>query len=208
MSEKDIEQLRSRYAREAMDLLERTGEEVTRARLAIEMKVARARIETIFPEESDLLEAITAEWFAPKIAVMDEVMASGLPARRKMYEFFARRFVLLRQNFKDDPGSFRLYVELGERYFEYAQSYIDLGDHYLCELVAEAQADGHLGGLEVDFAMSVINQMVLGYIQPYLIAMIGDRLSETKLAHIVDAIFDGLDASDGGARGTGLLRPT
>ena len=208
MSEKDIEQLRSRYAREAMDLLERTGEEVTRARLAIEMKVARARIETIFPEESDLLEAITAEWFAPKIAVMDEVMASGLPARRKMYEFFARRFVLLRQNFKDDPGSFRLYVELGERYFDYAQSYIDLGDHYLCELVAEAQADGHLGGLEVDFAMSVINQMVLGYIQPYLIAMIGDRLSETKLAHIVDAIFDGLDASDGGARGTGLLRPT
>ena len=208
MSEKDIEQLRSRYAREAMDLLERTGEEVTRARLAIEMKVARARIETIFPEESDLLEAITAEWFAPKIAVMDEVMASGLPARRKMYEFFARRFVLLRQNFKDDPGSFRLYVELGERYFDYAQSYIDLGDHYLCELVAEAQADGHLDGLEVDFAMSVINQMVLGYIQPYLIAMIGDRLSETKLAHIVDAIFDGLDASDGGARGTGLLRPT
>ena len=208
MSEKDIEQLRSRFARDAMELMERTGEEVTRTRLAAELKIARARIEGVFPEESDLLEAITAEWFAPKIAVMDEVMASGLPPRRKMYEFIARRFVLLRRNFEEDPATFRLYVEMGERYFEYAQSYIDLGDHYLCELIAEAQADGYLGGMDVDFARSVINQMVLCYIQPYLIAMIGDRLSEDKLAHIVDAIFGGLDANDGGARGSSQLQPT
>ncbi|EDL49563.1 hypothetical protein [Erythrobacter sp. SD-21] len=206
MSEKDIDQMRSRFAREAMALMERTGEEVTRTRLAAEFKIARARIEAVFPEESDLLEAITAEWFAPKIAVMDEVMASGLPPRRKMYEFFARRFVLLRQNFEEDPATFRLYVEMGERYFEYAQSYIDLGDHYLCELIAEAQADGHLTGMDVDFARSVINQMVLCYIQPYLIAMIGERLSEDKLAHIVDAIFDGLDAKDGGAGGSSQLQ--
>ena len=208
MSEKDIEQMRSRFAREAMALMERTGEEVTRTRLAAELKIARARLDAVFPEESDLLEAITAEWFAPKIAVMDEVMASGLPPRRKMYEFIARRFVLLRRNFEEDPATFRLYVEMGERYFEYAQSYIDLGDHYLCELIAEAQADGHLAGMDVDFARSVINQMVLCYIQPYLIAMIGERLSEDKLAHIVDAIFDGLDAEDGGARGTSQLHPT
>ena len=205
MSENDIRQLRQRFAREAMGLLERTGEEVTRSRLAAELNVARARMEAVFPEEADLLDAITAEWFAPKIAVMDEVMASTLPPRRKMYEFFARRFTLLRQNFQDDPATFRLYVEMGERYFEYAQSYVDLGDHYLCELIAEAQADGHLAGMDVEFARSVINQMVLSYIQPYLIAMISDRLSEDKLAHIVDAIFDGLDAKDRGARGTGKL---
>ena len=53
-----------------------------------------------------------------------------------MYELFARRFLLLRDNFKNDPASFKLYVEMGERYFEYAQSYIDLADHYLCELIA------------------------------------------------------------------------
>ncbi|MEC8759067.1 MAG: sugar phosphate nucleotidyltransferase [Bacteroidota bacterium] len=53
----------------------------------------------------DLLEAVTAEWFAPKLAVMDEVMASDLPPPRKMYEFFARRFILLRQNFRDDPAT-------------------------------------------------------------------------------------------------------
>ncbi len=206
MSENEIDELRSRFAREAMALIERTGEEVSRTRLAAELGIARARIDTVFPGEGDLLEAVTAEWFAPKLAVMDEVMASGLPPRRKMYEFFARRFRLLRQNYRDDPATFNLYVEMGERYFEYARSYIDLADHYLCELIAEAQAEGFLEGLEVDTAMSLINQMVICYLQPYMIAMIDERLSEEKLALIVGAIFDGLDAQDGGARGTQDIR--
>ena len=202
MSEEEIDQMRSRFAREAMALMERTGEEVTRMRLAAELRVARSRIDAVFPEDGDLFDAITAEWFAPYIEIMDEVMASGLPPRRKMYEFFARRFVVLKQNFQDDPAVFRLYIEMGERYFEYAQSYIDLGDHYLCEIIAEAQAEGHLKDIDVDFARSVINQIVSTYLQPYSIAMLGERLTEEKLAHIVDAIFDGLVAADGGARST------
>ena len=187
-------------------LMERRGEEVTRTKLAAELGVARARLDAVFPEEGDLLEAVTGEWFAPKLAVMDEVMASGLPPRRKMYEFIARRFLLLRQNYLDDPATFNLYVEMGERYFEYARSYIDLADHYLCELIAEAQAEGYLQGLEVDSALSLINQMVNCYLQPYMIAMIDERLSEEKLALIVGAIFSGLDAKDGGARGTEDIR--
>ena len=206
MSENEIDELRRRFAREAMALMERKGEEVSRTRLAAELGIARARIDAVFPEESDLLEAVTAEWFAPKLAVMDEVMASDLPPPRKMYEFFARRFILLRQNFRDDPATFNLYVEMGERYFDYARSYIDLADHYLCELIAEAQADGYLEGLEVDMAMSMINQMVSCYLQPYMIAMIEDKLSEEKLALIVGAIFSGLNAKDGGARGTEDIR--
>ena len=70
------------------------------------------------------------------------------------------------------------------------------------EALAEAQAEGHLEGMDVDFARSVVNQMVATYLMPYHIAMLGDRLSEDKLAHIVDAIFDGLVAKDGGARST------
>jgi hypothetical protein len=202
VSEDEIDQMRSRFAREAMALMERTGEEISRVRLAAELRIARSRIDAVFPEDGDLFDAITAEWFAPYIAIMDEVMASRLPPRRKMYEFFARRFLLLKQNFKDDPAAFRLYIEMGERYFEYAESYIDLGDHYLCEIIAEAQAEGHLKDMDVDFARSVINQIVSTYLQPYSIAMLGDRLSEEKLAHIVDAIFDGLVAKDGGARST------
>ena len=207
MSENEIEELRSRFAREAMAIMERRGEEVNRAKLASELNIARTRVETVVPEEADLLEAVTGEWFAPKLAVMDEVMATDLPPRRKMYEFFARRFLLLRDNFKNDPASFKLYVEMGERYFEYAQSYIDLADHYLCELIAQAQAEGHFAGLEINQALSLINQAVLCYIQPYLIAMIDERLTEAKLAALIDALFDGLHARDSDSRGMGSIGP-
>ena len=44
------------------------------------------------------------------------------------------------------------------------------------------------------------------YIHPYLIALVGERLGEDKLADIIDAIFDGLVAADGGSRGTGKIR--
>lgn len=206
MSEEDIDALRQRFAREAMALLERKGEEVNRAKLAAELGIARARIDLAFPEETDLLAAVTDEWFAPKLAVMDEVMATDLPPRRKMYEFFARRFILMRDNYRRDPATFNLYVEMGERYFAFAQSYIDLADHYLCELIAQAQAEGYFEGLEINTALSLINQTVLCYLQPYLIAMIDARLTEDKLAHIVDALFDGLSAADRGASGKRGLR--
>ncbi len=201
MSQDEIDELRSRFARDAMAIMERRGEEITRSRLASELNVTRSRVEAVFPEEADFYDAIVAEWFKPKLAVMDEVMATELPVRRKMYEFFARRFQLLREDFQRDPATFRLYVEMGERYFEYAQSYIDLADHYLCELIAQAQADGYFEGLEINRAMSLINQAVLCYIQPYLIAMIDERLSEGKLAELIDALFEGLRQREVDARG-------
>lgn len=206
MSEEEILQERERFTRVAMEMMERTGEEVNRGKLATELGISRARIEQVFPEDNDLREAITEAWFAPKLAVMDEVMASDLPPRRKMYEFFARRFVLQRENFRSDPATFNFYVELGVAYFEYARSYIDLADHYTCELIAEAQAEGYLQGLEISMALSLINQMVVCYIQPYHIAMLDDRLSEEKLAHIIDTIFDGMSAEDRGASGVNSLR--
>lgn len=205
MSEEELEQERRRVARAAMALMERRAEEVTKPVLVAELRMSRARIDQLFPEDEDLLEAVTAEWFAPKLALLDEVMASDLPPRRKMYEFFARRFILMRDQYNDDPASFQLYVEMGERYFRYAEPYIDLADHYLCELIAEAQAEGHFDGLTLNDALSLINQAVICYIQPYLIAMLGKRQSEEKLARLIDALFDGLSAKERGARSiTGL----
>ncbi len=206
MSEEELAEERTRFTRKAMELMERSGKEVSRGKLAAELGVSRARVDQVFPEDNDLFEAITGEWFAPKLAVMDEVMAGDLPPRRKMYEFFARRFVLMRQNYRDDPATFRLYVELGQAYFEYARSYIDLADHYTCELIAEAQAEGFMQGLEINQALSLINQMVNCYLQPLMIAMLEDRLTEEKLAQIVDTIFDGLSSEDRGAKGVDSLR--
>lgn len=199
VSEEEIIEERRRLARKAMEMLERSGEEATREKLAAEMGIARTRVTEIFPEKSDLREAVTAEWFAPKLALIDEVMASDLPPRRKMYEFFARRFLLLRSDFHSNPSSFRIYVEMGENYFEHARSYIDLADHFTCELIAEAQAEGYMPGLEINEALSLINQTVVCYIQPYLVALLDDRLSDEKLARIIDALFDGLSGEDRGA---------
>ena len=44
MSDDDIQELRSRFAREAMRLMERRGEEVTRTKLAAELGVAPAAL--------------------------------------------------------------------------------------------------------------------------------------------------------------------
>ena len=190
----------------AMKTIARTGEATTRAALAKEARMPRARIDTIFATDDALFDAILEEWYAPDIAIMEEVIASDLPIRRKFYEFFARRFLREQERYRKDPATFAVYCEIGTDKFENVRGYIDLADHYLCELIAEAQAEGYLKGLEVDTAMSIINQMVSCYLQPYLIAVVDDRLSEEKLGLIVGAIFDGLDSRDGGARGTQDIR--
>ena len=64
-------------------------------------------------------------------------------------------------------------------------------------LIAEAQAEGYLKGLEVDTAMSIINQMVSCYLQPYLIAVVDDRLSEEKHARGKIILTPGEDGDDG-----------
>ena len=93
MTQDDLKQERGKLVKLAMELVERRGTEVTRLMLANESQLARSRIDHIFPEEADLFDAIVEDWYAPDIAIMEEVVASGLPIQRKFFEFFARRFV-------------------------------------------------------------------------------------------------------------------
>lgn len=196
---------RERLAQLAFDLIRRRVVEITPDMLAAEAGISRHRLEVIFPDEGTIFDAVTELWFRPLTAIMEEVLASNLPPNRKMYEFFARRFVHLRQIHRDDPAFFRLICELGTRHFERVRSYVDLADHYLCELIAEAQHEGYFEGLDIDRTLSLINQTVICYTMPDLLPMIEPRLSENKLAAIVDTLFAGLCAKDGGAGGlTGL----
>ena len=48
--------------------------------------------------------------------------------------------------------------------------------------------------------------MISAYVNIALMVMIMDKLSEAKLARIVDTIFDGLSAEDRGAIGVQGLR--
>ena len=126
---------------------------------------------------------------------------------RKMYEFFRQRFVISRQRWRDDPENFTMICEMGAANFERVRSYVDLADHYLCEVIVQAQADGYFSGLEIDETLSLINQMVSNYTIPDSLIYLGDKLNEEKLARIVDTIFIGLSREAGDeAKGINTIR--
>ena len=197
---------RSRLVKLAMRLIEQRGGEVTRAAIAAAAGISRARVDVVFSEESDVFDGVVEMWFAEPTAIMEEVLASDLPPNRKMYEFFARRFRLQRARYRADPAAFKVYCELGSTQFERVRSYIDLADHYLCELIAQAQAEGAFEGLAIDEALSLINQMTHTYTMAEILTYLDERLSEEKLGRIIDTLFAGLSAADGGARGVKGLR--
>ena len=185
---------------------QRGGQALTMNELAARAGLSPTHLGRHFESKDALLEAIAEHRFRPMVAIMDDVMASDLPARRKMFEFFARRFVRLRETYLADPAAFQMYIEIGQEHFELVRSYVDLGDHYLGEIIGEAMGEGYFAGLGVDEAISLVNQMCTLYVNLGAMIYVIDRLSEDKLARIIDAVFDGLSAQDRGAKSLSGLR--
>lgn len=203
----DIEAMQARLVEVTCALIEeRGGQALTMQEVAVRAGMSPAQVLRYFESREALLEAVAEYWFRPKVAIMEAVIASDLPPRRKMYEFFAQRFVMMRDAYLADPAAHEMYVELGNEYFEQVRSYVDLADHYLSMIIAEAMGEGFFAGLDIDMALSLINQMVQPYCNIGLMNTRMDRLSEEKLARIVDAMFDGLSAQDRGAKGVTGLR--
>ncbi len=146
-----------------------------------------------FENKEALLEAAAEKWFAEKVRIMEEVVNLDLSARDKMFAFFARRFAVMVAQYEAEPKLYESYLEIGSLYFEVVRGYVDLGDHYLSMIVAEAMEQGYFSGLSIDEAVSLVNQMVQPYCNPEAIIKIGtNRLNEGKLGMIIDAIFVGL----------------
>jgi len=198
---------RTRIANLTLDLVNERGAEVTYATAMAESGLSRGRFEQVFEDYDDMFDAIAQLWFDPHMKAMEEVMATDLPPTRKMYEFFRRRFVITQERFAADPEFFTMISEMGAANFERVRSYVDLADHYLCELIVQAQADGYFAGLEIDQALSLINQMTTCYTMPDAIIYLGDKLTDEKLAQIVDTLFIGLSGETGTeARGVNTIR--
>ncbi len=203
----DIDAGRRQLVELVIEMIEERGTStVTMTEIAARANMSPASLYRYFESKDALVEAVAGHWFQPKVAIMEEVVASDLPPRRKMFEFFARRFALMKAEWDRDPLAFATYVELGNENFELIRSYIDLGDHYLAEIIGEAMADGHFAGLEIDEALSLINQMVNVYVNIGAMENLMPRLSTDKLARIIDAVFDGLSAADRGAKSVSGLR--
>lgn len=171
---------------------QRGATSVTLAELAAVAGMSPSNIYRFFENKEALFEAAAERWFAPKIRVMEEVADSNLPIRQKLYDFFARRFVMMRDNHAEDPALFDSYMELGDEHFEIIRGYIDLGDHYLAMIVAEAMEEGYFKTLSIDRAVSLINLMVQPFCNPSLMAMLAHSVSEEKLALVIDSILEGL----------------
>jgi AcrR family transcriptional regulator len=203
----DIDAGRQQLVELAITLIEERGTSaMTMSEIAARAGMSPASLYRYFENKEALVEAVAEYWFQPKVTIMEEVVSSDLPPRRKMYEFFARRFALMKTEWERDPVAFSTYIELGRENFEIVRSYVDLGDHYLAEIIGEAMAEGHFAGLSVDEALSLINQMVSVYVNIGAMELIMPKLTTDKLAMIVDAVFDGLSATDRGAKSVSGLR--
>ena len=190
-----------------VELIEERGTSAfTMTELAARANMSPANLYRYFESKEALIEAVAEHWFQPKIAIMEDVIASDLDPRRKMYEFYARRFARMKAEWERDPVIFANYVEHGKEHFELVRSYVDLGDHYLAMIIGEAMAEGYFAGLSIDEAISLINQMTGLYVNIGAMEPIMHKLSTDKLARIVDAVFDGLSAVDRGAKGVSGLR--
>lgn len=207
LSDETRTQERARIAGMVLDLVKERGTEISFATAQIESGLSRSRFEWVFEDYDDLFDAIAAVWLAPHMKAMEEVLAADLPPIRKMYEFFRQRFVISRDRWRADPANFTMICEMGAANFERVRSYVDLADHYLCEVIVQAQADGYFAGLEIDETLSLINQMISNYTLPDSLIYLGDKLSEEKLARIIDTIFIGLSKEAGGeAKGVNTIR--
>ncbi|MEL7198083.1 MAG: hypothetical protein AAGL10_07185 [Pseudomonadota bacterium] len=207
LSDQDRQLERTRIARLVLDLIKTRGTEVPLSVAVSESGLSRGRFDQIFADYDDLFDSVAQEWLGPHIAVMEEVVGLDLPSNRKMYEFFRRRFEISRDRWRDDPEYFAIVCEMGATNFERVRSYVDLADHYLSEIIVQSQADGYFAGLEIDEALSLINQMISNYTLPDNLLYLGDRLTEAKLARIVDTIFTGLSGEAGeGAAGVNTLK--
>jgi len=161
--------------------------------LAAAAGMSPSNLYRFFDNKEALLEAVAERFFAEKVRIMVEVAESDLPVRDKMYQYFARRYLAIVEQYEAEPDLLKSYLEIGQQYFEVVRGYVDLGDHYLSIIVAEAMEQGYFEGLSIDEAVSLINQMVQCYTNPDILFRVGTtKLSVTKLAMIVDAVFLGL----------------
>lgn len=190
----DIDAGRSALLEVVDDLVRRRGSvEISMTDLAAAAGMSPSNLYRFFDNKEALLEAVAERFFAEKIRIMVEVTESDLPVQDKMYQYFARRYLAMVAQYQAEPDLLKSYLEIGRQYFEVVQGYVDLGDHYLSLIVAEAMEQGYFDGLSIDETGSLINQMVQCYTNPEALFYVGTaKLRVEKLATIVETIFRGL----------------
>lgn len=155
--------------------------------------MSQSNVYRFFPSKEALLEASVERWFRPFNLIMEEVVESDLPPREKLYQFFARRFAEKRNRYEDDPEYFMACMALGDEYRDVIMSYVDLADHYMATILAEAISDGEFRGMTIDELISPVNLMIAPFLDPKLIPQY-ESATMDSLRIAVNTLFNGLSA--------------
>lgn len=149
-----------------------------------------------FENKDALAEAMAGEWFADLLVIMENLVAADIPVEKKLYRFFAERLVLKRARYEQDPELFESYMELGDEHFEVIKGYVDLADHYMASILAEAMEAGYFKGLELDAVVSLVNTMMQPFCNPNLMMQMMHLATEERLQMVIATILGGLHAQE------------
>jgi len=155
--------------------------------------MSQSNVYRFFPNKEALFEAFAERWFSELNENMEMVVESDLPPREKLYQFFAQRFVVKRARYEEDPDYFLACMALGDEHHDVVMSYVDLADHYMATILAEAISDGEFPGMTIDGLMSPVNLMLAPFCDPKLIPQYESATIE-NLRIAVNTLFNGLSA--------------
>ena len=193
--ETDIAATRSRIIAAADQMIQDKGAiSFTMTDLATAVGMSPSNLYRFFENKDALAEAMAGEWFADLEIIMEELVSANIPVEEKLYQFFARRLVVKRARFEDDPGLFESYMELGDEHFEVIKGYVDLADHYMATILAEAMEKGYFKGLELDSVVSLVNTMMQPFCNPKLMMQMMHLATEERLRIVTNTILNGLRA--------------
>ena len=195
--ETDIEAGREKLIQIAEAIIrERGAINFTITDLAAEAGMSQSNVYRFFENKDALAEAMAGRWFAELITIIEKLVEEDIPVEQKLYEFFARRLIIKRSRFEEDPDLFRSYMELGRQHFEVVRGYVDLTDHYMAIILAEAMEEGYFEGLELDKVVSLVNTMVQPFCNPNLMVNMMHLADEDRLRQVIDTILNGLKARE------------
>lgn len=159
-----------------------------------------------FPSKEAFFEAIAGRWFEELNQIMEDVIASDLPAREKLFQFFARRLAVKRARYDADPALFQSNMDLGEEHWEVIRGYVDLADHYMAIVLGEAMAEGYFEGYDLDHVVALTNLMVQPFCNPFVMIDMVRTATPDNLRIVINTLLDGLGSQQQSdyAAGNGL----
>ena len=192
----DHEAIRTQLMDAAEDMVRTRGAiNLSLTEVAAACGMSQSSFYRYFASKEAFFEAIAGRWFDELNQIMEDVVASDLPPREKLFEFFARRVAVKRARFEADPNLFRANMDLGEEHWEVIRGYVDLADHYMAVILGGAMAEGYFPGYDLDHVVSLTNLVMQPFCNPFVMMDMIRTATPDNLRIVVNTLFDGLGAA-------------